>query len=197
VEGVHDVEFLRRISRLVHTHDGTVPDLARWELEGLAVFIPIGGGNFLTWANRLAPLGRPTFFLLDRDRPPYTAEREQTAAALNQRRGCAAIVTMRRSVDNYLAPTAIHAVCSIDIAIDADSDVATELARKVLAATAGSDWEELSRRARQRLRNRIKKALHSGVVERMSFEMLTEHDPNFEVIGWLRTIAKLARDAHV
>jgi hypothetical protein len=96
-------------------------------------------------------------------------------------------------VENYLAPRAIRDACGIEIAIDDDTDVATDLARRVQTITAGPDWERLARRARQRLRNRIKRMLHTHAVAGMSFDLLDQHDPAGEVVGWLQTIAALAQ----
>ncbi len=40
VEGKWDIEFLKRISKLLHTTDATVPDLNVAEASGELVFIP-------------------------------------------------------------------------------------------------------------------------------------------------------------
>ena len=57
VEGVNDVEFLRRISWILHRSNVSLPDLKELEQHGRIVFLPFGGGNVAAWATRLEPLG--------------------------------------------------------------------------------------------------------------------------------------------
>jgi len=52
VEGPHDIEFLRRISAMLHTKSPTLPDLADMERRRELVFVPCGGDPRL-WAFRL------------------------------------------------------------------------------------------------------------------------------------------------
>ena len=64
VEGQHDVTFLRVISRILHADDHTLPDMGKLERAGALVMLPIGGGDLLAWATRMAALGLPEFHLL-------------------------------------------------------------------------------------------------------------------------------------
>ena len=84
VEGTNDIEFLRRISRILHAHDSAVPDLADMELRGQLIFLPTGGVISL-WARRLEPLGLPEFHLLDHEVPPETELRRAAADMINAR----------------------------------------------------------------------------------------------------------------
>ena len=52
VEGIHDVEFLRRISHMLHADDPHTPDLSAMERRGELIFIPSGGGDPRLWADR-------------------------------------------------------------------------------------------------------------------------------------------------
>jgi hypothetical protein len=72
VEGKHDIHFLRRVSRILHTEHDQLPDLGAWEEAGCLLFVPTAGGAFLTWAERPAGLGLPEFHLYDREIPPET-----------------------------------------------------------------------------------------------------------------------------
>ena len=54
VEGINDVEFLRRISRMLHRSDASLPDLEHLERDRRIVFLPFGGGNVAAWATRLS-----------------------------------------------------------------------------------------------------------------------------------------------
>lgn len=64
VEGIHDIHYLRRISRMLHATNGELPDLASWEAARRLVFIPFGGGDVFEWTDRLAPVGLPELHLL-------------------------------------------------------------------------------------------------------------------------------------
>jgi hypothetical protein len=66
VEGKHDVEFLKRISRILHVREGRLPDLSELESSGRLVFVPFGGGDIFGWTHRLAGLGRE-LHLYDRE----------------------------------------------------------------------------------------------------------------------------------
>lgn len=57
VEGRHDVSFLNGISSVLHHDDPSLPDLRALEQAGEIVFVPVGGGDVITWASRLAPIG--------------------------------------------------------------------------------------------------------------------------------------------
>ncbi len=85
VEGPHDVEFLRRISRMLHAHDPELPDLGSLEQTSRLVFLPINGGNVRAWCRRLETLGKAEFHLYDREEPPEASLREQAAAVINSR----------------------------------------------------------------------------------------------------------------
>jgi hypothetical protein len=54
VEGKHDVEFLRRVSRILHGDDARSPDLSELERQGVVVFVPSAAATF--WAG---PIGWP------------------------------------------------------------------------------------------------------------------------------------------
>ena len=108
VEGKHDIEFLRRVSRNLHRSDASLPDLANMEQAGRLIFIPFGGGDILGWADRLAGLNESECHLYDREAPPETAIRQQAACIVNARPRCRAFVTKRRSLENYLAASVIQ-----------------------------------------------------------------------------------------
>lgn len=194
VEGPHDIEFLRRVSAMLHADDPALPDLASMEREGELIFVPFGGGDLWLWVDRLAPLQRPEFHLYDRESPPETELRRRAAAMVNMRPGCVARLTAKRSAENYLHPAAIQEVSGVEIQVSDDCDVADLLARQSHLRQGGQQpWEELPRGTLKRRRNRVKKWLVTKAVERMTPERLSQRDPEGEVASWLRTIAALAR----
>jgi hypothetical protein len=192
VEGRHDVEFLKRIAVLLHADDPSLPDLAGLERAGIILFVPAGGGDFRPWSTRLAPLGLAEFHLYDREIFPESERRRAWAALVNSRPRSRAFVTSRRSLENYLHPAAICEVRGVSLAYSADDDVADLSARALFTPSSNAAaWEDLSRRARRRLRDRAKSWLNTTAVERMTVGRLREQDPDGEVAGWLRVIDEL------
>jgi putative ATP-dependent endonuclease of OLD family len=197
VEGPHDIEFLRRMSATLHVDDPSLPDLDSRKRKGELIFVPFGGGDLWLWVDRLAPLQRPEFHLYDRESPPETELRRRAAAMVNMRPGCAARLTAKRSLENYLHPAAIEEASGFEIQVSDDCDVADLLARQSHLRQGGQPpWEELPRGTHKRRRNRVKKWLVTKATDRMTPERLAERDPKGEVASWLKTITELAQTRH-
>jgi hypothetical protein len=191
VEGAHDVEFLKRISRILVQVDSSVPDLGQWESDGVLAFVANNGTStpFPTGFSADYPV---EFHLLDRETEPTTTQRETIARALNTRPNCQAVLTSKRALENYLQPDAISEAGGVEVGFGDFDDVAEIVARASFQSDESRGWESLSRRARRRLRDKAKKWLNREAVDRMTPERLAERDPDDEVIGWLQTIAELA-----
>lgn len=195
VEGRHDIEFLKRISRILHEHDAQLPDLERLEQESQIIFVPTGGGDLASWTRRFAGLQMLELHIYDREVPPLTLERQETVAQVNRRVGCKAVLTGKRAIENYLHPKAILAASGIELAFDDESCVA-ELFAKARLNEAGTDvWSKLPRRGRRRARDQAKRLLNTSAVEKMTPQLLQERDPNGDVIGWLTALAEMLRDS--
>lgn len=193
VEGPHDIDFLRRISTILHASDRKVPDLADMERRQELVFVPTGGGDSLRWAFRLASLGRPEFHLFDRDVPPETIVRQQAADLVNWRAGCKAVLTEKRTLENYLSSTAIFEASGLRVAFSYDDHVADLVARAAYERSEGHvAWDELPSRLRHRRHNRVKHWLSTSAADRMTPDRLAERDPKGEVRSWLMAISQLA-----
>jgi hypothetical protein len=187
LEGSNDVEFLRRISRMLRQYDSAIPDFTQLEVGGqLTVLtastqqLPVASGS----------LGRQ-FHLYDRETPPVTDERRRLVELLNRRPNCCAVLTQKRAIENYLHPDAICEAGSVEIGFGDFDDVAEIAARASFQPDETHSWDSLSRRARRRLRDKAKKWLNREAVDCMTPERLAERDPDDEVIGWLHTIAEL------
>ena len=192
VEGQHDVEFLRRISAMLHCADGSLPDRDVLERTGQLVFIPCGGGNVLAWADRFAVLGCPEFHLFDREIPPETDARRAAVARVNMRPGCRAFLTPQRTLEGYLHPMANQRAGGGVVEFLEDQLVARGVARQWFDRTAPNHtWSQLSRRAQLRFTNRAKRWLNTAAVEQMTPDLLAERDPHGEVSGWLSSISAL------
>ena len=195
VEGPNDIEFLRRISAMLHRDDPSLPDLTDIERQHALVFAPTGGVDLST-AFRFAGLSLPEFHLLDRDVPPATQTRHQVAAMVNSRPRCHAEVTSKRSLENYLHPAAIFEASDFSVEFTDEDDVPELVARKANERHEPRiGWDDLSARARKRLRCKAKRWLNTRAVERMTVERLAARDPDGEVRSWLATIGSLAAGA--
>jgi len=193
VEGPHGVQFLKRISAMLHVAEPRLPDLGAMERRGELIFVPLGGADLKLWTHRLARLAKPEFHLYDREVPPQTELRQQMAEIVNLRPGCRAALTSKRNLENYLHPAAIREVSGIELQFGDDDLVADLIARRVYAQqNPTTAWEDLPRQTRTRRRNRVKHWLNTTAADRMSPERLAERDPAGEVRSWLRTMAAQA-----
>lgn len=191
VEGIHDIHFLRSISAMLHRHDADLPDLAQLETEQLVIFMPVGGGCPLEWTLRFAALGKREFHVYDRELEPYTLERRQAVAAINERPGCKARLTAKRSLENYIHADAIVEAGGVELAFGDDDDVPGLLAQRTRACNAVVPWEELPHRSQRCMRSQAKRWLNRKAVEHMTPGRLAEQDRYGEVTGWLTTIQSM------
>ncbi len=195
VEGTNDVEFLRRISLMLSAHDPTLPNLASMEQTGELVFLPFGGGHVKAWCERLAPLARPEFHLYDHELPPETDQRLEAAEIVNHRLHCHAVITQKRSLENYLHPSALAITGNVHVEFDDFDCVSAVVAKAMYQRGPGQlAWQLQSQRARSRMTNRTKRWLNTVVAEHMTPELLAERDPAGEVISWLQRMALMASD---
>lgn len=150
---------------LLHAHDESLPHLVEMEQRGKLVFIPFGGGNVQAWTHRLAPLGKPEFHLYDHELPPESDLRREAAETVNRRPSCGAVLTRKRSLENYLHAPAIKAAGEVDVTFE-DFDPAAEVVAKGLYQRGLDEkpWELLPPRARRRMANRAKRWLNTTVV---------------------------------
>tara|TARA_R110000868_G_scaffold231065_2_gene484392 strand:- start:8508 stop:9047 length:540 start_codon:yes stop_codon:yes gene_type:complete len=179
----------------LHTDDPALPDLATMESNRELIFLPISG-HPQAWTRRLAPLNLPEFHLSDREQSPVTEQRQATVLAINQRYRCRAMLTKKRSLENYLHASAIQAVAGVTLEYGDHDCVATVAAQQIFESSHGNpNWKQLTRRARVRLTNRVKHWLNTRAVEQMTVSLLQERDPDGEIISWLETIGQLVETA--
>jgi len=193
VEGRHDVSFLTGISSILHRHDPSLPDLRALEQTGEVVFVPVGGGDVIAWGGRLAPIGLPEVYILDREMPPATETRQRAASIVNQRSNCRAFVTKKRALENYLHPRCLLEARGIEVTFGDNDDVPELVARECYRPALGEPaWQALSGRARKRCRERAKRWLNQDAVARMTPERLAAQDHQGEIRSWLLAMARLA-----
>jgi len=193
VEGINDVEFLRRISAMLHVQDRRMPDLAAKEANGELVFLPIGGGSVTAWSDRLAPIGCREFHIYDRELPPETELRQKAIRRIKSRSGCHAVLTSMRSLENYLHPDAVLAAGGPRMVFCDDDSVPELVARRAFEARhANVPWNTLARRTQKRLSNHTKGWLNTRAVDCMTQQLLQASDPRDDILSWLATIDGLA-----
>jgi len=193
VEGTNDIEFLRRISLCLHADDVSLPNLAEMEQRGELIFVPFGGGHVAAWICRLAPLCKPEFHLYDHEVPPETDYRCDAAEIVNRRPRCKAVLTRKRSLENYLHPQAIREAGDIEVEFG-DFDHAAEITAQRFHQQCPDEtpWQLLSKSVRRRNTHRIKRWLNTRAADRMTVDLLRQRDCDGEVISWLQTIGRLA-----
>jgi putative ATP-dependent endonuclease of the OLD family len=190
VEGTNDVNFLKRLSKLLANSEADIPNLAIAEEEGRLIFIPLGGSNLSNWVGRLAHLNRPEFHLFDRDTaPPVPPKYEADAQRINAQAGGNAFHTDVREIENYIHPDAIRAEWPhVNWPGHGPySDVPCDLAIACVQA-AGKNWADLDGKARQSAELGIKVKLNTKAVERMTPDLLTQSDPQSVLRNFLRQV---------
>lgn len=193
VEGANDVEFLTRLAARLRIDLPSVPDLRELTRSGRLVIVPAGGGDPLSWAERLAPLGLRQLHIYDREQQPQTATRQRAIAQINARPGCRGVLLAKRSLENYLHPAAIVAAGGPQLCLGDDDPVAMLVAeQRFCTGLSSSIWGSLSHRARHRLANGAKHWLNRVAVEQMTAALLAQRDPAGELLGLLHAIAGLA-----
>ena len=195
VEGQFDIEFLQRISRTLHAADATVPNLAAEETDGNVILVPFGGGGHAEWISRFQSLRLPEFHLFDRETSPETENRLTTAVAINARPRCRAVVMQRRSLENYLHPDAITDTFDVSVEFTPQCPVVQRLATELhRSGSFAVPWQELSRKGRHRLFNRLKRRLNTAAADHMTVGRIQQADPAGEIHSWLVAISRLAND---
>lgn len=195
VEGKWDIEFLRRISKIINAVDPTVPDLNVAEASRQLVFIPLGGSSMELWSVRLAGLERPEFYITDRDKaPPTRPKYHQHITAWNARDNCTAYCTTKRELENYLhsdviktiAPTFPNTIADFD-------DVPLLLAETLHIADPNAPaWSTVTEETKAEKASRAKRRLNQECVDAMTVARLAQSDPTGEITMWLKAVgAKL------
>ncbi len=193
-EGVSDIEFLKRISRTLHVANDRLPDLEQLEQLRELIFIPIGGGEIVSWGERLSGLPNRRFQLHDLETGAEAARRRAAAAALNGP-GCVARLTSKRTLENYLHPEAIRVAGGPLVRVTDGGDVPAAVAEATFRAeAAGNCWDRLPPRARKRFVARAKRWLNCRAVLHMTPQLLDARDPAGDVRSWLTAIAALLHE---
>ena len=196
VEGRNDIEFFRRISKMLRdAGEMDIPDLGAAEDSGQLVFVPLGGSSLDLWVSRLQGFNRHEFYVFDRDTTPPTPEHyKRQADEINARDNCTAWHTGKRESENYIHKDLIadeyngYAGAGTDF-----EDVPTLLAQATHEASdSDCTWADVLTDP-EKLKKKVsaaKKRLNTFFADKMTPELLTSVDPNDDVRGWLRAIGQ-------
>lgn len=194
VEGSNDINFLKTISKVLREGGESVPDLDDLEDAGHIIFIPEGGSNLALWTSRLKNLNRPEFHIFDRGvEPPSLSPNQQSVDEINSRDNCAAVLTGKLEMENYLHPRAIKAVRSeVEISFG-DFDKVPELVAETVhrASDSPKEWSELDEKVKEKKISRAKLWLNTKAAAAMTPELLIQSDPSGDLRGWLAKIQGL------
>jgi len=177
VEGPTDIQFLRRISRLLHGEDPTLPDM---ENDPRIALILLGGSTLKQWVNEhlLQNLNLPEIHIYDSDVSDYA----DSAAQVNARGdGSTAFITQKREIENYLHADAIeeafngHTQQPVRIALTDQMDVEVEI--KTLLGQG-----KVNRRS-------LKSWLNEDAADKMTIERLDERNAKTEILSWLQAVS--------
>jgi len=192
VEGVNDIDFLCNLSEILRAAGENFLDLRALESQGKIIFIPVGGSNLVLWTHRLAGLNRPEFHLYDRDdQPPVRSHNQEAVDAINAR-GCVAILTEKREMENYIHTAAIQSALAVNIVFGNFDDVPELVAQELHRTTGGpTPWNSLDEKKRRQKVSQAKRRLNSQATRAMTPALLTQLDTLDEVRTWLREISRL------
>jgi len=201
VEGKHDIAFLKSISKVLRSEGHDVLDLETMELDGALIFFPLGGSSLALWTSRLAPLSRPELHLFDRDNPPPASAKYQVQAdEINARERCAAVITEKKEMENYLHYEAINEaymkVCNIDLGLTdnyGDFDDVPLRVAEIVHGKSGSptSWAELKPDLKDKKVSKVKRVLNHEAAPLMSTVRLNELDPDQHVLGWFQQMSQM------
>jgi putative ATP-dependent endonuclease of OLD family len=183
VEGPHDLQFLKRINRLLRDDDPNVIDIFGDPRVALVV---LGGSTLREWVNQhyLKNVGLPEVHIYDRDELKDGKFKYQEASdAVNARGdGSVGFLTAKREMENYLHVDAIsealQPVTGIIFSFPMTDDCDVE--NEIKARLGGQG--KVPRRS-------IKHWLNEDAADRMTLDRLRERNGYDEVKGWFLEIA--------
>lgn len=192
VEGINDMNFLRRISTMLRNSGEDVLDLSVLESQGKIVFVPVGGSNLTLWTHRLAGLNRPEFHLYDLDEQPPARSPHQDAVDAINGRGATGVLTRKREMENYIHPAAIQQALGVTVSFGDFDDVPDLVAEQIYRIGGGADlWNVIDVEKKRKKVSGAKKRLNIEAVAAMTPALLAAIDPQNDVRGWLLEIRRL------
>lgn len=147
-EGPHDITFFTALSRILHKHDNTLPDL---DSDPRIAPLPLGGSTLEQWVRRryLRGLHLSEVHIYDRGTgtPPKYQQHVDEINGQGSRQY--AVLTGKREAENYLHPDAIREEMNVAVAVTDQDSVPEAVARALhQASEPPKPWTSLRRRQR-------------------------------------------------
>jgi len=187
VEGPHDLQFLKRMNKLLRDEDPNMVDIFDDPRVALVV---LGGSTLKEWVNEhyLRNVGLPEVHIYDRDEADKDGKYKYQDArdAVNARMdGSIGFLTAKREMENYLHIDAISEALqpvlglTFSFPLSDDCDVESEVKAKL------SGQGTIQRRS-------LKHWLNEDAADRMTLDRLKQRNGYSEVKGWFEEIGKRA-----
>lgn len=191
VEGNHDVNALKRYSRILHVADPQIIDLSNSDKVG---YVITGGSALKHYIEQkhLEGLGKPEVHIYDNDVPDY----RRAVATINGQNNPQKIAynTTKLELENYLHHDAIiesyRATGINDLNLNdlTDTmDVPLYIAEQMNRRT-NNNWDTLDEDKQEELASDKKKFLNTVAVEHMTIERLNNRNSYNDLVQWLNTI---------
>lgn len=175
VEGPNDMEFLRRISRILKHAGEDIPSIEELEASNRIIMFPFGGANLKHWVHRLKPLQVHELHITDCDnKPPDDPKYKKHVDDINSGERSEAYITSKRELENYIHQDAILEAFQVNVRVDDWNDVPKEVAAKL-------PWNPTT----------AKEHLNRECVDKMTPERLTDRDSSADIRTWLKRIDEL------
>ncbi len=182
VEGPTDVEFFKRLSRIIE--DDLKVD---FENDPRIIIIPLGGSILKYWVDNhyLRKLGLPEIHIYDGDKE----ENKTKARQVNERgNGNKAYTTNKREIENYVHPKILE-------------DIFRELNENTLIDISQKDWVSqwnkldivkiIKDNSVPLRETKIKEKICTEGIERMSMRLFKELNAYEEIKEWFRSIKNM------
>ncbi|WP_333575227.1 ATP-binding protein [Sphingobacterium sp.] len=183
VEWPNDVAALKCLSKAIHINKPEIPDLSADERFA---FLLLGGSTLKHWVNEnyLKGLNCKEFHLYDSD----VAQYQQTIDAVNGRNdGSFGILTKKYEMECYLHQDAIFEGCDVEVEVlDMPNEQGQSLPK--IFGIAYSAKNNLDGTLKD---NTSKNYLANNAFPKMTYRMISERDPQGEVIGWFTKILEM------
>ncbi len=188
VEGPTDVEFFKRLSRIID--DDSRID---FENDPRIIIIPLGGSTLKYWVDNhyLRKLGLPEIHIYDGDKEENKTKAEQVNGRGD---GSKAYTTNKREIENYVHPSIIKDIFSLskEELTDLIDMSKTDWVKYWNTVDIPKKLKEIYKNKDRSIKeNKIKEKICTEGIERMSIELFKELEAYEEVREWFTTIKNM------
>ncbi|WP_444903607.1 ATP-binding protein [Microbulbifer sp. CnH-101-E] len=194
VEGNHDVNALKRYSKILNEYDPDIINLMQSKTIG---YVITGGSALKHYIDQkhLDGLGKPEIHIYDSDVGSYVTAVQKINDENNPIK--VAFNTEKLELENYLHHEAIIEAYAekgthIELAALGDQDDVPMLVAQAMNVAINNNWDELPSEKQKELSSNKKKLLNITAVEKMTIERIIERGGYDEIASWLSAIKNMA-----